>query len=141
MLEQRRQEQREGAQVAWMGRQADAEREQREKLAHGDVNMEARLPQAYQRPISAWRAAEKQRYEAMLAERRFDTLVVPFQVQDHAFARDIRSLMTAQLALAMAASPGAKVSIADPHVVTRAFGDGERRYTSPKSCGSPMLSR
>src|SRR5207247_1451571 len=40
-------------------------------------------------------------------------------------SRDIRSLMTAQLAMAIAEAGG--VSVPDPYLVARALGDGERR--------------
>lgn len=95
------------------------------KLPRPDLYMD-QLPKAYPRTPSSWRAAEKAHYAVVLAQGRFDVLVVPFQVQDLAFSQEIRSLMTAQLALAMTAA--GSPAIPDPYVVARALGDGERRY-------------
>src|SRR5438067_99698 len=80
------------------------------KLPHEDFSMTYMVPKAYPRPRSAWRVAEKAFYESVLSKGRFDVLVVPFQVQDFAFARDMRSLMTAQLAMAIAETSGAAVA-------------------------------
>jgi hypothetical protein len=96
------------------------------KLPRRDIAMEAQVPKAYPRPPSAWRTAEKAFYGDVLAKGRFEVLVVPFQVQDYAFARDIRSLMTAQLVAAMTAA--GSPPIPDPYLVARALGDGERRF-------------
>ena len=84
------------------------------------------VQKGYPRPVSAWHSTEKAFYESVLSKGRFEVLVVPFQVQDRAFARDIRSLMTAQLALAIAES--GKVAVPDPYLVARALGDGQRRF-------------
>jgi len=105
--------------------QVEAENAAAAKLPRPDIDMD-RVPKAYPRPPSAWRNAEKALYEEVLAKGRFELLVVPFQVQDHAFARDIRSLMTAQLVTAMEAA--GSPAIPDPYVVARALGDGERRF-------------
>lgn len=83
------------------------------------------MPSNYPKPVSAWRSSEKAFYEGLLAKGRFDVLVVPFQVQDFAVDRSTRSLMTAELAVAIAAT-GKKVP--DPYLVARALGDGDRRY-------------
>jgi hypothetical protein len=83
------------------------------------------IPRNYPRPASAWRSGEKNFYENLLAKGRFDVLIVPFQVQDFAVDRSTRSLMTAELALAIGAA-GKKVP--DPYLVARALGDGERRF-------------
>lgn len=96
------------------------------KLPNRDFDMGHAVPRAYPRPPSAWQSAEKGFYAEVLAAGKFEVLVVPFQVQDRAFARDLRSLMTAQLVSAMAAA-GAK-SIPDPYLVGRALGDGQRGY-------------
>jgi hypothetical protein len=98
------------------------------KLPQPDRGLEW-LPAAYPRPPSAWRSSEKARYEAILGKGRFDVLVVPFQVQDQAFGRDIRSFMTAQLAMAI--GEAGKASVADPYLVAKALGDGERRLSIP----------
>lgn len=107
-------------------RQVRAEKAASERLPSADKDM-ARLPTTMPRAVSAWRTAEKAFYEQILAKGRFDTLVVPFQVQDHAFARNMRSLMTADLAMAMVQASGGKLSVPDPYLVARALGDGERR--------------
>ena len=107
-------------------REARAEKAASERLPRADKDM-ARVPQTLPRVASSWRTAEKAFYERILAKGHFDTLVVPFQVQDHAFARDLRSLMTADLAMAMVEASGGKLSVPDPYLVARALGDGERR--------------
>lgn len=96
-----------------------------DKLPHGDPDMK-RAPTAYPRPASAWQSAEKAFYASLLDKGRFDILVVPFQVQDHAFARTLRSLMTAELAAALARTGRARIP--DPYLVSRALGESERRY-------------
>jgi len=85
----------------------------------------AQIPRGYPRPASAWRSNEKAAYGDLLAKGRFDVLVVPFQVQDYALDRITRSLMTAELALAIGA---VQRKVPDPHLVARALGDGERRF-------------
>ena len=104
----------------------DAENAAAAKLPRRDIAMQSQVPKAYPRPPSAWRTAEKAFYEEVLAKGRFEVLVVPFQVQDHAFSREIRSLMTAQLVAAMAAA--GSPAIPDPYLVARALGDGEREF-------------
>jgi hypothetical protein len=83
------------------------------------------LPKAYPRPTSIWRSNEKAFYSEMLSKGRFEWLVVPIQVQFSAVDRATRSLMTAQLAMAIGAS--GNLSVPDPYLVSRALGDGERR--------------
>jgi len=121
--EQRRQEEAMRQQHAEAMRAVQAERELAQRLPHNDKDMD-RVPPKYPRAVSAWQAGDKTFYERILTRGRFDTLVVPFQVQDHAFARDIRSLMTAELALAMTG----KSTVPDPYLVARALGDGQRRF-------------
>jgi tetratricopeptide (TPR) repeat protein len=77
-------------------------------------------------PPSAWRDNEKLFYADLLAKGRFDVLVVPFQVQVYELGRATRSLMTAQLAMAIQES--APVKVADPYLVWRALGEGNRRF-------------
>jgi hypothetical protein len=96
--------------------------EQERNLPHSDRGV---LPGNYPKPASAWRSSEKKFYEDLLANGRFDVLVVPFQVQDYAVDRSTRSLMTAELAVAIGAA-GKKVP--DPYLVARALGDGDRRF-------------
>lgn len=95
--------------------------------AHPQIDraMSEALPKSYPRPISEWKTTEKEIYQKLLAGGHFDVLVVPFQVQDFALDRPTRSLMTAELALAM--SKAGKAQIPDPYLVSRALGDGDRR--------------
>jgi hypothetical protein len=97
----------------------------RKKLPDPDADMQY-LPKSYPRPQSAWRSAEKAFYKAVLAKGRFDILVVPWQVQKHAFARDLRSFMAAELAAAIGDATQARIP--DPYLVARALGEGERTY-------------
>jgi tetratricopeptide (TPR) repeat protein len=83
---------------------------------------------SYPRPSSEWLANEKAFYQKLLSAGRFDVLVVPFQVQDYAFDRATRSLMTAELTLALSLTQ--KIQVPDPYLVARALGDGERRITA-----------
>ena len=93
------------------------------RLPHIDRAM-SRLRGAFPRPASAWQSAEKASYESLLSRGHFDVLVVPFQVQDFGFDRSTRSLMTAELAEAVSA---AQKKVADPYLVARTLGDGQRR--------------
>ncbi len=90
-----------------------------------DLALSQYLPVRYTRPASEWQAGEKVFYEKLLASGKADVLVVPFQVWGWAFDRATRSLMAAQLATALAQSPQLKV--ADPYLVARALGEGQRR--------------
>ena len=101
------------------------ESENRQKLPRDDEDMSRGLARGHPRPQSAWRSSEKALYQSLLSKGKFETLVVPFQVQRLAFARDIRSLMAAELAMAIGETT--KASVADPYLVARALGDGERR--------------
>lgn len=83
------------------------------------------LSKEYPRSDSEWQVREKRRYETLLAQKRVDLLVVPFQVQEFAFGRSTRSLMTAELALAL--SEIQTETLADPYLVARALGEGRRR--------------
>jgi hypothetical protein len=95
------------------------------KLPMRDLEMQ-NVPKGYPRPASVWLASEKALYRSMLEQSRFDTLVLPFQVQQNAFSREIRSFMSAHLAMAVADAGAGNV--ADPYVVGRALGDGDRRF-------------
>jgi tetratricopeptide (TPR) repeat protein len=123
-LEERKQQKAAAERTRAVMLEIQDERELEGRLPQDDRDMRG-IPSAYPRPVSAWQTAEKGFYERMLAKGRFDTLVVPFQVQDHAFARDIRSLMTAELALSIGAAGKA---VPDPYLVGRALGDGKRRF-------------
>lgn len=82
------------------------------------------LPKAYPRPVSDWKATDKSIYQRLLSGGKFDVLIVPFQVQEYALDRPTRSLMTAELALAISAAQ--KSHVPDPYLVARALGDGDR---------------
>ena len=77
-------------------------------------------------PASPWRQEESQLFTDLLRTRPADVLVVPFEVQDRGFDRIERSLMTADFASAV--SRRAQTHVANPYVVARALGEGERRY-------------
>ncbi len=85
------------------------------------------LPQRYTRPVSEWQASEKVFYEKLLASGKAEVLVLPFQVWGWAFDRATRSVMAAELAMAVARAGNVKV--ADPYLVARALGEGQRRLT------------
>src|SRR5260221_1860114 len=121
--QQRQEEARAQKQAEEYAAEAKREVANAAKLPHEDFSLAYGVPKTYPRPRSAWRVAEKTFYESLLSKGRFDVLVVPFQVQDYAFARDIRSLMTAQLAMAIAEASGA--AAADPYLWARALRDGE----------------
>ena len=93
-----------------------------------DDDLRAGLSKKYPRADSEWQSREKLRYKTLLAQRKVDLLVVPFQVQGFAFGRSTRSLMTAQLSLAL--SEIQKETLADPYLVARALGEGRRRIES-----------
>ncbi|MGZ8161031.1 MAG: tetratricopeptide repeat protein [Methylobacter sp.] len=82
------------------------------------------LPKAYPRPVSDWKATEKSMYQQLLSTGKFDTLIVPFQVQEFALDRPTRSIMAAELALVISAAQ--QVHVPDPYLVARALGDGDR---------------
>lgn len=90
-----------------------------------DFAMMLGMPHGYPKPSSEWQANEKKRYSELLKGRTFDVLVVPVQVEGRAFDRPTRSLMTAELTLAIRRATS--LPLADPYVVQRALGDGARR--------------
>lgn len=106
--------------------EVDADHELADRLARPDADL--LVYKGLPRPVSAWRTAEMAYYGDLLAQQGADVLVVPFQVQEHAFSRQIRSLMTAQLASAVSAAAAAGTSIPDPYLVARALGEGQRSY-------------
>jgi len=61
------------------------------------------------------------------AGEHFDVLVVPVQIQRWGFDRATRSLMTAELAAAIARS--GRSNVPDPYLVANLFGDGQRQYS------------
>ncbi|MGA9665573.1 MAG: DUF3857 domain-containing protein [Gallionella sp.] len=94
-------------------------------MKDNDLAMSVDVPKLYPRPVSEWRVTEKSIYQKLLSGEKFDVLVVPFQVREYALDRPTRSLMTAELALAV--SSGLKMRMPDPFLVERALGEGERR--------------
>ena len=92
---------------------------------HVDREFANEIPSGFLRPVSNWRNNEEALYRKLLQARAFSTVVVPIQVQDYAFDRPTRSLMTAELSLAVAR--GYRVAMPDPYLMQRALGDGVRR--------------
>lgn len=82
-------------------------------------------PKGAPQPGSAWIAKERQAYRRILQKGQFDVLVLPFQVIDFGVSRSVRSLMGAQLALAI--SQNGK-TVADPYTASRALGEGLRQF-------------
>ena len=71
---------------------------------------------------SSWLETDRRMYLELLRTRPVDVLVVPLQIQGYGFDRTERSIMSADLAVAL----GDKV--ADPFLVARALGEGRRRF-------------
>lgn len=84
------------------------------------------MPPGYSRPVSEWQRSEKNLYEKTLAGAKVDVLVVPFQVWGWGVDRATRSLMAAELA--MGVSQSQKVKVADPYLVAKALGEGQRQF-------------
>src|ERR1700722_4715631 len=72
---------------------------------------------------SAWLDTDRRIHEKMLEQRPVQTLVIPAQVQAFATDRISRSLWTAALTYALAEHG---VTVADPYLVMRALGEGQR---------------
>jgi hypothetical protein len=87
----------------------------------------SQLSQAYRPSPSPWESAEKARYLSLIPANSFDVLVVPFQVEDYAFDRSTRSLMSAQLVSELRAS-GARIP--DSYPVLRALGESRRQFNT-----------
>lgn len=77
-------------------------------------------------PASPWRKEESRLFTGLLSVHPADVLVVPFEVQDRAFDRIERSLMTADFASALSQRLHARVI--NPYLAARALGEGQRRY-------------
>jgi hypothetical protein len=75
---------------------------------------------------SPWYARDEALFHGILAKQRFDVLVVPVQVQDHAFDRNERILIT-QLFVRRIRS-ATHLAVADPLAVERALGWGSRTF-------------
>ena len=91
-----------------------------------DTAFRSGFPYPYPRPKSQWKVREKEQYLKLLERGGYDVLVVPFQVDNYAFDRPTRSLMTAELSYAI--SERTDYKLPDPYLLSRAFGDGERKY-------------
>ena len=92
-----------------------------------DRSMQSSIPSMYPRPSSAWLTNEKRRYETALTGSHYDVLVAPLQVNDWAFDRASRSLMTVELTNAISKSlPG---RVPDPYLIAKVMGDGQRQYS------------
>jgi hypothetical protein len=89
-----------------------------------DMAMAMKVPRTYPRPPSEWQESEKAVYEKLLSTGKFDVMVAPLQVQGWALDRSTRSAMAAEIAQSLEHS--LKQHIADPHLVARALGDGQR---------------
>lgn len=85
------------------------------------------IPTAYPRPVSRWTANEKRFYEKILVASNYDVLVAPLQVDGPAaFDRASRSLMTAELAAAIAKTQRGTVS--DTFLMEKVLGEGQRQF-------------
>jgi hypothetical protein len=76
---------------------------------------------------SLWAEADQKRFAGLLQNHGCEVLVVPMQVVHYGFDRATRSLMTAQLAHAIAADNSH--CVVDPYLASRALGDGLRRLS------------
>jgi tetratricopeptide (TPR) repeat protein len=84
-------------------------------------------PPGFRIAVSPWEAAEKARYRALIPPGCADVLLVPFQVEGYALDRSTRSLMLAQLSLALRDNG---VRVADPWLVLKALGENRREMQS-----------
>jgi hypothetical protein len=75
---------------------------------------------------SRWIQAERDRFQAWLANHPADVLIAPFQVEGAGFDPVERTLMATQLADTLAATT--TLSIADPVMASRAVGEGLRNF-------------
>jgi hypothetical protein len=80
----------------------------------------------YDLPKSPWLDNEKAMFAESLASRKYDILIVPFQVSGYAVDRISRALMTQLLADRLRG--GIKESIADPILVAKSLGAQLRTY-------------
>lgn len=102
------------------------EKREAERREVADLAIDQAVPGSYKRPVSEWQAGEKAFYEKILLAGKFDVLVFPLQVQQWGFDAATRSLMTAKLAAAIAKTQ--KEKVADPYLVARVVGDGQRQF-------------
>lgn len=97
------------------------------RLEIADLALESSLPMGYQRPGSSWQTNEKTFFQKMFLAGKYDVLVFPLQIQQWGFDAATRSLMAAQLAAAIAQTQAG--AVADPYLVARAMGDGQRQLS------------
>jgi hypothetical protein len=79
-------------------------------------------------PHSAWLDNDRSIANAVLSKTSADMLIVPVQVQGYGLDPIERSIISADLAHALAAN----AVVADPFLVDRSFGLGRRRITAPE---------
>ena len=114
---------REAAELFARIKALQAEKKRRAKtLPYPDATQDIDLRQGPEW-VSGWRQEERSRFAGYLGGSEIDTLLVPCQVQANGIDTANRSLMTASLAQALSGS----LRVADPYLVARALGDGERR--------------
>jgi hypothetical protein len=77
--------------------------------------------------VSKWLAARTRRYRGLLKDFHCDVLVVPVQVEEMAFDRPTRLLMSGDLARSLSTD---KRCVADPFVIESALGEGLRVFTA-----------
>lgn len=77
---------------------------------------------------SHWQTEEMRRAYSALDGQSAQVLVVPFQIENHSFDAESRSLMT--LSLGYRLVTGSDLSVANPVLVAKAFGVQGRQYTS-----------
>ncbi|MEK6744995.1 MAG: hypothetical protein AABZ15_15365 [Nitrospirota bacterium] len=95
---------------------------------HEDLGM-ADLPKESVH-ASAWIESEKDFIHDIISKQQFDVLVIPVQVQDYAFDRIERSLMTKNLVSRLREATDRRV--ADPELIELALGRGARTYTEQR---------
>jgi hypothetical protein len=86
----------------------------------------ADFPKKYPLPKSQWQTSQRERFKALLSRNKYDVIVVPFQVVGGAFDRATRSYMATYLAQEIRRRSNS--TVADPQLVARALGDGQRRF-------------
>jgi hypothetical protein len=77
-------------------------------------------------PQSEWLSSEHRLYAQILARHPVDVLVVPLQVQGFGLDRIERALMSVDLSYALGTQSA--LNVADPFLVSRALGEGMRRF-------------
>lgn len=91
-----------------------------------DQGLAETIRPGYRGPGSDWVAREKAFYAKLLSAGHFDVLVMPVLPRGYSFDRATRSLLTAQLAIAV--EQAQHVTVADPFIVAKALGEGSRQF-------------